>query len=103
MVFLQGNEARLARDGSAEAASSARRPARAFIVANPLTIIGVKALSAPPQTARSASPARRNIPPNAIACPPVAQAFAGATLGPNSPRCWATCPAAWLIRSPGTR
>ena len=46
------------------------RPSRAFIVAKPLTIAGVNALSAAPQRARSASPARRNIAPRAIACPP---------------------------------
>ncbi len=54
----------------------------AFIVAKPLTTGGVNALSPAPQTARSASPDRRNIAPRTTACPPEAHALAGAALGP---------------------
>ena len=63
------------------------------MVAKPLTIGGVNALSPAPQRARSASPERRNIAARATECPPEAHAFAGATLGPYRPRCCAICPA----------
>ena len=94
---------RLACDGSSAERSSGFRPSSAFIVANPLTTAGVNALSPAPQTAISASPARRNNAPSAIACPPEAQALAGETLGPCSPRCCAIWPAPWLTISPGIK
>ena len=71
--------------------------------ANPPTLIGVMAASAPPAIMTSASPRWMILKLSPMAWAPVAQAVALAMLGPLAPKRMLTCPAARLTMLAGMK